>query len=223
MSSRKLVKSIEAVLIISIFLGVSTSLIYAKTKDAKNPQKSQGALYALKFTVIAQDLCKEKPEGKSELTVIEKFKGKPGEQKPTIFEMATNQKRDDRVTARGKLVSFIDIAMKKGCTYEHQNAFWKWENDLTNKNEEEISAMDINALTDSILKVYNQEFLQAMGSIFWMGGSMYFDDNGNIFNQQNIDNGTRFLELVKKDDKWIFKIFKIASDKNITLIKEWVK
>jgi hypothetical protein len=113
-------------------------------------------------------------------------------------------------------------------TFGHQNAEWGWglkgrQNSLKDDELVKLSLKEIEKL-----RLYEKNEQTGRGDIYWVGGKLYFDNDGSIFNGRNESSPDqmdkpRFLEVMNTGDKKAIRLLRISSQKgvyNFYIVKE---
>lgn len=203
----------ELPLILIVLLAVALLYNYKPAFSKEINKTEEGWVFEC-FTITNEDILRfrrAKPlKGeRTNLTVIEKIR----EEEPTSDR--------DYVKVKGEL--HMAIVEGKLHTFSHQNSTWHWNNDLKSKNHNEISKLDEKFLLNNSLKLYQET---KKSSIYWLGGIIYFDYNGNYLNKMNSEKGTRFLRISDKGDKKEIHLLKISLSEGkyvLTIIKKWTQ
>jgi hypothetical protein len=114
-------------------------------------------------------------------------------------------------------------------TFGTRNAKLRWgiEAKQNSMNDEDLNKLNSDKIQGTIL--YNRKNKQ--GDIYWIGGTLYFDINGSIFNTENASQpnqkeAPRFLEIIDKPGEKLIRVLRISSQRGkygFYVIKAWVE
>ena len=63
-----------------------------------------------------------------------------------------------------------------------------------------------------------------VGDIYCIGGEIYFDIDGNIFNEKNVKNNVRVLEVIEEKGQKVYRVLIISPIKGklmFLIVNEW--
>jgi hypothetical protein len=117
-----------------------------------------------------------------------------------------------------------DGSSKKAMTFGQRNATWSWGLEPNLEAISDAELPKIGAPKIGKLKLLDKNEGMGIGAIYWIGGKLFFDRNGNIFHEDNYKNKTRFLEVSDTADKKIYRVLRVEPLKNkfmFRIVAEW--
>lgn len=115
-------------------------------------------------------------------------------------------------------------------TFGHKNAEWAWglKGKQKSLNDDELVKLSFKEIEK--LSLYEKNEKSGRGDVYWVGGKLYFDNDGSIFNGRNESSPNqldkpRFLEVIDTADKKVIRLMRISSQKgryNFYIVKEFL-